>query len=60
MEGQPAAGLPHLQQAVALRPDSAEAQGFLADAYRKLGRNEEAGKAQAEADRLRSKRPRRN
>ncbi len=58
VEGQPAAGLPHLEQAVALRPESAEAHAFLADAYRKVGRTEEAAKEQAEADRLKSKRVR--
>jgi arylsulfatase A-like enzyme/Tfp pilus assembly protein PilF len=52
MVGDPAAALPYLQQAVVLDPNSMDAHHFLANVYRKLGKEDDADREQDEADRL--------
>ena len=54
MQGNPNGALPYLQQAVLLDPNSQDAHHFLANVYRKLGRDDEAAREQDEADRLKS------
>jgi arylsulfatase A-like enzyme/Tfp pilus assembly protein PilF len=44
----------YLRKAVELRPDSIDAHGFLSDAYRELGQEENAGRELSEAERLRA------
>jgi arylsulfatase A-like enzyme/Tfp pilus assembly protein PilF len=56
MEGSPVAALPYLQQAVLLDPTSQDAHHFLANAYRKLGKDDDADREQDEADRLKEAR----
>jgi arylsulfatase A-like enzyme/Flp pilus assembly protein TadD len=48
-------GLPYLEKAVKVQADSAEANSFLADAYDKLGRPEDAAAARSRAAALRRK-----
>jgi tetratricopeptide (TPR) repeat protein len=55
-EGRPELALPHLQKATALSPENDVAFFQLAQAHRALGQAEAAGKAQAEFQRLRSRR----
>ena len=57
LQGQAAAGLPYLELAAEVQPDSAEAHAFLADAYRALGRPGDAARESLRAQDLR--RPRR-
>jgi arylsulfatase A-like enzyme/thioredoxin-like negative regulator of GroEL len=57
MQGNAAGALPYLQQAVLLDPNSMDAHHFLANIYRKLGKEEDADREQDEADRLKSERP---
>jgi choline-sulfatase len=57
LQGQAAAGLPHLEKAAAATEASAEAHAFLADSYAALGRNADADRARARAEQLR-RRPR--
>ena len=49
--------LPNLQKAAEVQPDSGEAHAFLADAYAQLGRQLDADRERAEADRLKAPRP---
>jgi tetratricopeptide (TPR) repeat protein len=49
LQGQPDAGLPHLEKAVEAQPGSREARLFLADAYRALGRGADADRERARA-----------
>jgi Tfp pilus assembly protein PilF len=51
LQGDPSAGLPHLEKAVKLTPTSREAHLFLADAYEKLGRETDAQRERAAAER---------
>jgi choline-sulfatase len=53
LQGQAGAGLPHLERAADVQPDSAEAHAFLADAYQALGRAEDAARERARAQQLR-------
>ena len=53
LQGKAAAGLPHLERAAEVQPDSAEAQAFLADAYDALGRAPDAARERARARELR-------
>jgi arylsulfatase A-like enzyme/Tfp pilus assembly protein PilF len=57
MQGNPVAALTYLQQAVLLDPNSQDAHHFLANIYRKLGKEEEADREQDEADRLKESKP---
>jgi len=52
MEGNFQSALPYLQQAVLLNPDSQDAHHFLANVYRRLGKEDDADREQDEADRL--------
>ena len=52
MEGNPDGALPYLQQAVLLDPNSQDAHHFLANVYRRLGKDDDADREQDEADRL--------
>jgi arylsulfatase A-like enzyme/Tfp pilus assembly protein PilF len=52
MQNEPAAALPHLQKAVKLQPQSADAHKFLANIYIELGQEANARREQAEAERL--------
>jgi arylsulfatase A-like enzyme/Tfp pilus assembly protein PilF len=53
LQGDAAAGLPHLERAAEAQPDSAEAHAFLADAYQALGRGQDASRERARAQQLR-------
>lgn len=57
VEGQPREGLPYLERATMLRPDSREAFRFLGDCYQQLGRADDAARARAKAASLPAKRP---
>jgi len=57
VHGDPAGGLPHLEKAVELRPNSAEGFRLLADTYARLGRAADAERARAAAARLRGAAP---
>ena len=48
--------LPYLEKAVAVQADSGEAHSFLADEYEKLGRDADATRERAEAERLKTSR----
>ncbi len=52
LKGQPDIALPYLQKAAELQPDSGEAHAFLADAFERLGRAEDARRERARADAL--------
>jgi len=52
MQGNVHAALPYLQQAVLLDPDSQDAHHFLANIYRRLGKDDDADREQDQADRL--------
>jgi len=49
VEGQPQEGLPYLERAALLHPDSREAFRFLGDCYQQLGRTDDAARARAKA-----------
>jgi arylsulfatase A-like enzyme/Flp pilus assembly protein TadD len=53
LEGHAELGLPYLEKAVKVQADSAEANTFLADAYEKLGRTDDAAAARSRAAGLR-------
>lgn len=55
LQGQAAAGLPYLEQAVALQPNSSEAHAFLADAYARVGRTNDAERERARAGQLKTR-----
>jgi tetratricopeptide (TPR) repeat protein len=55
MQGDPAA-LPYLQQAAVLDPNSQDAHHFLANVYRRMGKEEDADREQDQADRLKEER----
>jgi choline-sulfatase len=57
LDGHPEAALPRLGQAVKLDPESAEAHGFLAVAYQRLGQTENAERERAKAAQLRAEPP---
>jgi choline-sulfatase len=57
LDGHPEAALPKLGQAVKLDPESAEAHGFLAVAYRRLGQTEKAERERAKAVQLKAEPP---
>src|SRR5581483_12047284 len=50
----PEQALPNLEKAIAVQPTSVEAHLFLADAYAQLGRQEDAKRQRAEAERLKA------
>jgi len=50
--GDPAAAVPQLEKAAALRPQAAEPHASLAEVYHQLGRKEDAARESAEAQRL--------
>jgi len=52
LEKNPAAAVPNLEAAARVQPKSREAHLFLADAYQQLGREAEAQREQAEANKL--------
>ena len=54
VQHQAAEALPHLRKAAKLRPDSIDVHGFLSDAYRELGQEENARRERTEAERIRS------
>lgn len=54
MQGNFNGALTYLQQAVLLDPNSQDAHHFLANVYRRLGREDDADREQDEADRLKS------
>ena len=56
LNGTFADALPYLEKAAAVQTDSAEAHSFLADEYEKLGRDADAARERAEAERLRASR----
>lgn len=56
LQNVPDEALPNLQKAAAVEPQSAEAHSFLGDCYAQLGRQEEAKREHAEAERLKSAR----
>jgi tetratricopeptide (TPR) repeat protein len=56
LEKNPDQALPNLQKAAKIQPDSVEAHFFLGDCYAQLGRQDEAKREHAEADRLKSAR----
>jgi arylsulfatase A-like enzyme/Tfp pilus assembly protein PilF len=58
MQGDPAAALPYLQQAALLDPNSEDAHHFLANVYRRLGKEDDADREQDQADRLKEERKR--
>jgi arylsulfatase A-like enzyme/Tfp pilus assembly protein PilF len=53
LQGKGSAGLPHLERAAEVQPDSAEAHAFLAEAYEALGRAPDAARERARAQALR-------
>jgi choline-sulfatase len=53
LKGQADAALPYLEKAAEVQADSAEAHAFLADAYERLGRSEEAQRERDKAAELR-------
>jgi predicted Zn-dependent protease len=57
LEGHADAALAKLARAVKVNPDSAEAHGFLADAYQQLGQVENANRERAAAEQLKSQPP---
>jgi Tfp pilus assembly protein PilF len=56
-EGQNDAALAKLSRAVKIAPDSAEAHGFLAEAYEKLGQAQNASEERAKAAQLKAAPP---
>ena len=52
LQGHAEEAVPNLQKAVEVQPDSYEAHAFLADAYAQLGRQLDADRERAEAERL--------
>ena len=54
LQGQSAGPLPNLQKAAQVEPRSVEAHLFLADAYEQVGRQDEASRERAEAQRLKA------
>jgi predicted Zn-dependent protease len=50
--GDPAAAVPKLEKAAALRPQASEPHASLAEVYHQLGRKEDAARESAEAQRL--------
>jgi predicted Zn-dependent protease len=54
LTGNPEAALPNLNTAATLQPASAEPHSFLADAYAQLGRQQDAERERAKAQRLRA------
>jgi predicted Zn-dependent protease len=52
LQGNPASALANLQKAVSVQPDSREAHLFLGDAYAQLGREADAQRERATAQRL--------
>jgi arylsulfatase A-like enzyme len=54
LRGDPAGALPNLEKATQVEPKSIEAHQFLAEAYSQLGREENAAREHAQAERLRS------
>jgi choline-sulfatase len=54
LSGNPAAAVPNLVKAVELQPKSPEPHAFLADAYLQLGKQADADRERAEAQRLRA------
>ena len=57
LQGHALEALPNLQKAAEVQPDSREAHAFLADAYAQLGRQLDADRERAEADRLKTPSP---
>ena len=57
LEGHPDAALPKLSRAAELDPESAEAHGFLAVAYQRLGRAQEAERERTRAVHLKAQPP---
>lgn len=58
LKGQADLGVPYLEKAAQVQPDSLDAHSFLADAYAKLGRLADAERERARADQLkRSRKP---
>ncbi|MGA7292125.1 MAG: sulfatase-like hydrolase/transferase [Terriglobales bacterium] len=57
LEGHPDTALPKLTRAVKVNPDSAEAHGFLAVAYQRLGQIQNAERERAKAEQLQSQPP---
>jgi choline-sulfatase len=57
LEGHPEAALPKLSLAVKVGPESAEAHGFLAVAYQRLGKTADAERERAEAVKLKGQPP---
>jgi len=55
LDGNPAMGVPYLQKAAKLDPNSVEPHVFLSDAYEQLGRQMEADAQRTEAERLQAK-----
>jgi arylsulfatase A-like enzyme/Flp pilus assembly protein TadD len=56
LQGQPSAGLDFLRTCTDVQPSSEEAHRFLADAYERLGRTNDAAEERRRADALRQKR----
>jgi Tfp pilus assembly protein PilF len=54
LQGQAAESLANLQKAAQVEPRSVEAHLFLADAYEQVGRQDEAARERAEAQRLKA------
>jgi tetratricopeptide (TPR) repeat protein len=52
MRSDPAAGLPYLEKAAQIQPDSPDVHFFLADAYAQMGRASDAFREHLEAKRL--------
>ncbi len=50
----PEQALPNLQKAIDVQPTSVEAHAFLADAYAQLGRQEDANRERAQAEKLKT------
>jgi Tfp pilus assembly protein PilF len=57
LEGHPEAARARLSRAVELDPESPEAHGFLAIAYKQLGQTENAERERARAERLKAQPP---
>ena len=57
LEGHPESALPKLNRAVEVDPESSEAHGFLAVAYQRLGKLQDAERERARAAQLRAQPP---